>query len=75
MKHHGHAREHHWTRFDRDHWHDDASHHDSLHDAGWHGHRMEEDRVGRMEELQRDLEEMTADVATQLANLRRRESR
>jgi len=36
---------------------------------------MEEDRVGRMEELQRDLEEMTADVATQLANLRRRESR
>ena len=36
---------------------------------------MEGDRVGRMEELQRDLEEMTADVATQLDYLRRRESR
>ena len=48
------------------------------HRVGHHGrglfHRSGEDRIEHLEGLQRDLEETTADVASRLEYLRRRES-
>jgi hypothetical protein len=62
----------------------DATESDALYDGvghhrfGHHGrgffHLSGEERIEHLEELQRDLEEMTADVASRLEHLRRRES-
>ncbi len=57
----------------------DATEADSLYGGiGHHGrglfHRSGEDRIEHLEGLQRDLEETTADVASHLEYLRRRES-
>ncbi len=62
----------------------DATDADSLcggigyHRFGHHGRglvpRSDEDRIERLDGLQRDLEETTADVASHLEYLRRRES-
>jgi len=72
MRHHDQTRERGWSRSGSDHRHGDVDHHDFHHDIGWDSYRVGEDRIERLEALQRDLEEMTADVATRVDDLKRR---
>ena len=72
MRHHDQTWERRWSRSGSDHRHGDVDHHDFHHDIGWDSYRVGEDRIERLEALQRDLEEMTADVATRVNDLKRR---